>query len=187
MKRSHNITRKTFPLLLFFCCILLSANRVQAQQMCFAYCGEWSPWQTICGEWSPWHIYGQSFRYNDGSGFELKNSGGTVFFSFKISNYFTPSKASIKAHKKSREWYEYSGYVEYYVSDEYPTAEALAKNNILVIPNARADERPKVKRRAYATIKIAPYEKNPYCYNLFFDNIGIGFSVQGLKYGDYKI
>lgn len=172
-----NYSRILFVQALLVCSLFLS-NKASAQQLSFAYRGEWSSWR---------NIYEKSFRYNDGSGFELKNSGGTIFFSFQISNYVAPTKAQIKAHLKSNQWYEYTGYVEYYVSDEYPTAEAIAKANVIIIPNAREDVTPKVKRRAYATIKIAPYKKNPYCYNLFFDNIGIGFGVQGMKYGDYKM
>lgn len=177
--KNSNQDLYTFLLASFlFICTFLFAEEASAQEICFCYRGEWSSWRSM---------YEKSFRYNDGSGFGLKNSGGTVFFSFQISNYVAPTKAQRKAHLKSNQWYEYTGYVEYYVSDEYPTAQDIAKANELVIPNARYDATPKVKRRAYATIKIAPYKKNPYCYNLFFDNIGIGFGVQGMKYGDYKM
>lgn len=173
----NNYTRILFGQVLLIG-LLFFPSKANGQQLSFAYRGEWSSWE---------QIHEKSFRYNDGSGFQLKNSGGTIFFSFQISNYVAPTKAQIKTHNKLGQWYEYTGYVEYYVSDEYPTAEALAKANMLIIPNAREDVTPKVKRRAFATIKIAPYKKNPYCYNLFFDNIGIGFGVQGMKYGDYKM
>lgn len=177
MKRKSFLesTRAVFCLCLVFLFVPLS---VKSQQICFAYKGEWSSWGKI---------YGNTYRYVDGTGFEIQNYGGVVYLKFQITNYTPPTKAEIKAHEKSQKWFEYGGIVEYYVSDEYPTAKDVAKACNVVIPDARHDVTPKVKRVAYATIKIAPYKKVPYCYNLFFDGIGIGFTAYGKKYGDVKL
>lgn len=157
----------------------------------FNYKGSWSDWQSG----NNYHDYaylsptddGNTIEaYADGSGLILKTSGKITYFDFQISNYRSPDKKEIKEHLKSNEWFVYSGIVSYYVNDQYPTAEAIAKNAAFVKPNPRVDQTPNVKRTANATIKIAPYEKAPYCYNILFDNVGIGISVRGLKFGGQK-
>ncbi|MCD8303445.1 MAG: hypothetical protein LUC86_01270 [Prevotellaceae bacterium] len=126
-------------------------------------------------------------RYNDGSGFTLKSDPGEiVYFEFRITNYRAPSKDEIKRHYKTNQWYEYQGTVSYYVSDDYPTSEEIAKCSEFVIPDPRKDVSPRVKRTAKATIKIAPYKYNPSVYNIWFDDIGIGFSSQGLRFPGEK-
>lgn len=191
----HSIKNFIWVLLvqLPFNCMFLFTNKAKAQQIAFSYKGDWSSWYDVGPKgsdgWSNFNRFSncQTFRSNDGSAFSFKTEGGIEFFLFQINNYIRPSKEQIKSHLQSKQWYEYSGYVEYYVSDQYPTAEDITKANILVIPNPRIDETPTVKRRAMATIRIAPYKKNPFCYNIFFDNVGIGFSAYGLKYGSYKL
>lgn len=148
-----------------------------SQEITYCYKGSWSSWTS-----APGNIY----KYNDGSGFLLKTAGQVVFFSFEINNYNAPTKKEIKEHLRSNTWFEYSGVVEYYVNDSYPTSEDIAKHCHLVYPDPRHDITPNVLRTCKATIKVAPYKKEPECYNIFFDGIGIGISVRGLKFSHGK-
>ena len=165
--------------LLFLLC--LGINKASAQQICFYFKGAWSNWT------SPYvaSFYNESsvHRYTNLSGCCLKTEpGGIVFFDFYMTNFTLPSKKEIKKHQKNDEWYTYYGTVEYYVNDEYPTAEELAKNNRLVWPNPRTDITPNVKRKTSATIRIAPFKKEPEVFNIWFDNIAVGFSIKGLNF-----
>lgn len=146
-----------------------------AQDVAFCYGGDWSSWYPVDAKVS---------AYTDGSGIILKTSGGREFFTFQINHFIPPTKKEIKEHKKTNQWFEYTGTVTYYVSDSYPTASDLAKHNTLVRPNPRTDVTPVVKRTAIATIKIAPFKKAPYCYNVWFDGIGIGVDIRGFSFGD---
>lgn len=148
---------------------------------------QWS--ETFCykGSWSSWKTgYGKISHYNDDSGIILKTPGGQTYFSFYISNYTPPTKAELKEHLKSGQWFEYQGYVEYSVNDAYPTAEAIAREGRFVMPNPRTDETPTIQRRTHCTIKVAPYKKLPACYNIIFDNIGIGIDIQGINFKGQK-
>lgn len=144
------------------------------------------------GAWSDWKkensIYGSMIaKYSDGSGFVLKTSGEVEYFSFRINHYMPPTKDEIKEHRKNGMWFEYSGVVEYYVNDFRPTAEAIAKACYFVKPDPRRDETPVVKRTAPAKIRIAPYKTRPECFNIFFDNIGVGLQIdKELKFQDEK-
>lgn len=161
------------------------------QKITFNYKGSWSEWQKIATRGDSYLTStGEKTEiemYSNGSGFILKSDPGQiVYFDFRITNYRVPSKDEIKWHWKANQWYEYQGTVSYYVSDDCPTAEAIAKGNQLVIPNPRQDVTPRVKRTANATIKIAPYKDRPAVYNIWFDDIGIGFSRQGLNFEGEK-
>ena len=170
MKLYFNFSHK-LELLLFFS--FFSMN-IAAQKITYNYKGSWSNWES-----APGRIY----RYNDLSGCILKTNGLVEFFTFRIPNYKLPSKKEIKQHLKTNTWYEYRGTVEYYVNDAYPTANDIAKSCKLVCPDPRQDVTPQVKRTCSATIKIQPFKKEPTCYNIWFDNIGIGIDIAGLSFG----
>lgn len=163
-------------------------TNVIGQSISFNYKGSWSSWEPICGSGLSWASSGwggndlQISRYTDMSGLLLKSPGGITVFSFQIPNFRLPDKKQRKEHLKSGQFFTFYGTVEYYVNDEYPTAEMLAKNDRLVIPNPRRDTTPTVKRRASCEIKIAPFKKEPEVWNLFFDNIAIAISTQGIKF-----
>lgn len=153
-------------------------------QNCFA---QWKESFNYRGEWSSWRSeYGKISHYVDDSGVILKTSGGQTYFSFQITNYIPPTKKQLKEHLKSGQWFEYNGVVEYSVNDAYPTAEALAKASHFVIPNPRADQTPSVLRRTTCRIKIEPYKKLPSNYNVYFDNIGVAISIQGMTFQEQK-
>lgn len=190
MKHSIDLKLKAFAHLLCWCfaisCMSLLCGKANAQDLyyrpkiCYNYGGEWSQWYNFIDN-------EQTLRYGDGSGFTLRTRGGIDFFTFRIDNYTEPNKIQKKYYLKHNLWYEYTGYVEYYVNDTYPTAEAVTKANNLVKPSPRTDLTPSVLRHAKATIKVAPYKKNPYCYNIYFDNTAIALSFYGLTYGDVKL
>lgn len=94
-------------------------------------------------------------------------------FQFYMDNYIKPDNRTKKEHNKNKIWYEYSGYVEYYVSDEYPTIEKVLQHFHFPMVSPYGDT-VRVKRRARATIKIAPYKKEPTCFNIYFDGVGVG-------------
>lgn len=173
---------------IIFIILGLSTKEVQAQSIAFSYKGDWCSWMPIGGsglDWNSSRWGGDELRisrYTDMSGIILKSAGGREILSFRITNFRLPDKKEIKAHEKSGQWFSFYGTVDYYVNDEYPTAEALAKGNCLVIPNLRTDKTPSVKRHAFCEIRIAPFKKEPQVWNIFFDGIGIGISTQGLKF-----
>lgn len=156
----------------------------------FNYKGAWSDWNS--SSWTIWNLknrygiveYNNVSAYTDGSGLCLYTDGKIKFFSFQIDNFTPPTKKEIKEHQKSDEWFVYTGTVTYYVNDVFPTAQDLAKNEVLIQPNPRRDETPVVERTAQAIIKMAPFKKAPYCYNLYFDDIAIAIDIRGLKFGD---
>ena len=80
---------------------------------CFNYKGAWSQWSKT---------YGKISMYEDDSGIVLKTSGGLVYFKFQINNYVPPTKAELRAHRKSDEWFIYTGTVEYSVGSAVSSA-----------------------------------------------------------------
>lgn len=140
----------------------------------FCYKGQWSSWEnhyfptsSYMRDYDDWRIYSIESPEKDIIGLRLEDRGGNTYYGFKITNY-TRGKGT------------YEGIVEYYVNDTYPTAEALARANTFIIPNFRTDETPSVKRKARATIKIINEEKKPAVFNIWYDNIGVGFDVRNV-------
>lgn len=152
--------------------ILIIPTCTTAQNVCFNYMGSWSDWS---------RTYGDIKKYSNGNGY-LLDMNGLKYFSFQITSFFSPTKKELKEHLKTKEWFEVNGIVEYYVNDICPTAKDVAKRNFFVIPNPRVDKTPNVRRATSATIKIAPYKNKPEVYNIWFDGIGIGLDVRGLKF-----
>lgn len=144
---------------------------------CFCYKGQWSSWEkhyfpsSYMREYDDWRIYCSYSPEKDIIGLTLKDSGNNTYYKFYITDYSSGKK-------------DCTGYVEYYVNDNYPTAEALAKANHFVKPNYRIDQTPSVKRTAKARIKIVNDERKPAVFNIWYDNIGVGFSVRNVHWGD---
>ena len=80
---------------------------------------------------------------------------------------------------KDNTWYEYTGTVEYYVTEEYPTIESILRAFEFPKFNFKSgsEGNPCVKRTTNAKVKIAPYNKRPKCYNIWFDNIAVGIDL----------
>lgn len=171
--------------ILLFLSVVLNSN---AQSIAFSYKGDWSSWIPICSPDRYWitSSWGENSlkisRYTNMSGIVLRSQGGREILSFQITNFTLPDKKSRKEHLKTGQWFSFYGTVDYYVNDDYPTAEDLAKHCRLVIPNPRTDQSPSVKRHTVCEIRIAPFKKEPECWNIFFDGIGIGIDTQGLTF-----
>lgn len=183
------------PLLL----LMLSWDSVRAENVgtCVHIHGYWTDWVQRNGDYSRELDY--SARKNDATetfmGMEFRQKGADPWqwcFRFYVDNYIKPDKSTRKQHLKSNEWYVYTGTVEYYVTDDYPTIEEVLDTFRFPIIPASGDfgwgyskikyDRPRVKRTAKATIKIAPHKDMPECFNIYFDNIGIGLSFNPLLF-----
>lgn len=181
---------KTIAKIILAMTMIMSCEFTSAQKVCFCYKGAWSDWLPLKRYYSSHEEFlsncerlnGKFYGNSDYSAISLEKNGVT-YFKFTIDYPFqiAPKKVR-KEHLKTGEWYVYSGTVEYYVNDGYPTAQEIAKNNHFVMPNPRWDVTPCVKRTCNATIEIAPYKKRPECYNIWFDGIGVGISIQYLKF-----
>ena len=83
-------------------------------KLCAHFDGYWGDWQTyylrLRGDYGGFIIYIEA----DGPWNPL--------FKFSIDNFYIPDKDTRKSYLKNNWWYEYSGTVEYYISDDYPTA-----------------------------------------------------------------
>ena len=163
----------------------------------FYYDGYWGDWT----DFSSFKIYGS---YNGFSINYFEDHPSEYFFSFDIDNRTPPTKDEIKKHRKSNSWWEYTGTVEYYVCDVYPTFKDCIKyfkrplqkrdieseeyKNKLSMLRASYLSKGKTfvpigyrKITSKATIKIAPYINKdlpfPRVYNLWFDGIGMGIDM----------
>lgn len=136
------------------------------------YWGEWkeqySRYTGVCyynlfGNYSGFTVY---YRSDHPSNYSLK---------FQISSYTPPSKEMIKYHYKNNIPFEYSGIVEYFVSESYPSIKSALKSwGFTWVKNGDNDS---YKRTVNATIKISPYKKSPKCYTLIFDDVAIGLDL----------
>ena len=164
---------------------MLLCQRIYSQQICWNYKGSWSSWKS----WDDPYTKGSISKYGTGdsrTGLCFKSRGGIQYFSFYIPNYKLPTKKQRNEHMESGKWFEYSGYVNYYVNDKYPTAEALAKSNTLVIPDPRIDKTPNAQRQTRAIINIAPFKHKPEVFNVVFDDIAIGIDIREIKFEGEK-
>lgn len=151
------------------------------------------------GYWTRWEIFdglGVVSATGTFDGFSLYYSRyhpSEYFFKFFISNPSKYSDPEIRQHYRSKEWLEYEGVVEYYVTDEYPTIKDVLKgirnrkllwytigghyNNqedIYKLYGGIA-----VKRTVKAEVRIQPYKINHKwrVYNIWFDDVAVGISI----------
>jgi len=147
------------------------------------------------GYWGVWKSHtsslGSRFNefslYGNYSGFIIYKKDAhpsEYIFKFKADSYVTPDKKTIKYHRKNNVWYEYSGTVEYYVTESYPTIAAILKAFEFPIFNCNSGSsgNPCVKRTAKAIIKIEPYKEHPECYNIYFDDVAVAISFDGAHF-----
>ena len=167
---------------------------------CIYYNGYWGNWKDlnncrIKGDYDGFIIYEDNKHPSD------------YFFNFHINGYVAPSKKEIKQHYKTKTWWVYSGYVEYYVCDLFPTAGDSFKENGRLLRDwdlkildydkklsaLKASKMMKgesytpigfKKVRKYASIKIAPYKKVPQVYNIYFDGVGYAIDLNNLIFID---
>lgn len=144
--------------------------------------GYWTSWDKR--NYSTGYFFHRDFQLNGQqingsiSGVEIRENGTQPWdwcFKFEFDNYYKPDKKSRKEHQKNNTWFEYSGWVEYYVTDDYPTIQKVLEHYQFPMIQPTGDSA-RAKRRARATIKIAPYKKAPECFNIYFDGVGVGLS-----------
>lgn len=149
---------------------------------CAFYDGYWGEWKE---QWIP-SLFSSTPEeffyklYGNESGFIVYDVGdhpSEYVFKFQINNYIAPTKQQIKEHNKKQEWYEYSGIVEYFVVENYPTIKDILKKWGFPLYHQHVTGTPVAKRVANATIKIAPYKKHPELYNIWFDDVAIGIHL----------
>ncbi len=147
------------------------------------------------GYWGEWkrHTYRHPINslpveyeyslYGNYSGFIIYKKGAhpsEFIFKFNTDSYSTPNNKQKKYHLKNNLWFVYSGTVEYYVTEKYPTIAAVLK--AFEFPyfncNSGSSGSPCVKRTAKAWIKIEPYKKRPKCYNIYFDDVAVAIDME---------
>lgn len=192
---------KTRTLVLTFICSIAFIFNATAQatftkplNLSYYYDGYWSTWLGYGGSFSTVHAKG---TFDGFCLYYYNNHPSEYFFKFYISNPSNYSEYEIKQIYKSKwdfkgkGWLEYSGIVEYYVTDDYPTI----KSQLKAIQQGklqwgwiggdynRKDNKKfggiAVKRTAQARIVIQPFKlkHNWRCYNIYFDDVAIGLEV----------
>lgn len=175
--------------LLFFLFVFCSVIPSYAISFCFYYDGFWGNWQqdnidgiACYGNYTGFVCY---WNYQDIYGY-WRDHPSDWFFKFQINNYVEPSKKEKKQHIKKDVWFEYTGTVEYYISDEYQDIKSILKSSPdhtvsrFVRPSRHRVEEgkmPCVKRTVQARIKIAPYKDHPKVYNIWFDGVGVAIDL----------
>lgn len=138
------------------------------------------------GYWSEWQDLGAEIKGNyDGFIIYLSNEGPWEYrFKFKINNMLFPSKKQRKHDIKNDKWYEFSGTVEYYITDKFPTILKLFREakGPLFAPAKLDKGRPTYKVTKRATIKIAPFKDKPKTYNIWFEDVGFAINLNDIYF-----
>lgn len=133
--------------------------------------------------WYPWEDSSnvkQSGSYNQFVVHSLYDDPSRFYFRVTIDNFYIPDKNNRKAHIKSGEWYVFSGTIEYWIDDDHMDFLSCLPSYkksvpIEAVPWHKYDGRPSIIKKSPATIQIAPYEKFPQTYNVWFEGIGYAF------------
>lgn len=171
MIKSAEPKRLLFVVIFFLSLFSSSASDIYT---CVNVNGYWSNWvyrsMMVYGRYSSIQIGGYNDDYRLCEPWDYS-------FKFTINNYHAPTKKELKYHYKNNIWFEYSGTVEYWVNDEYPTIEAVFRN-FKWPAIAQTGKTIRAKRTAKAIIRIAPYKKHPKIYNIIFDNVGFAIDLK---------
>ena len=188
-------------ILALFCGVTMFAGI----NLCFYYDGYWGDWSSpgileVNGSYNGFVIYDKLVSHHPSD----------YFFKFNIDNRTPPTKKEIKKSFKSKTWWEYTGTVEYYVCDVYPTFTECVKHlrRPLCINDLDSEDyksKLSVMRASYlskgksftpfgykkvrsrARIRIAPYSTNlckPKVYNIWFDDVAIGIEFDYCGFRD---
>lgn len=155
-----------------FFIFLLCALNCMAQTACtVSYSAKindmWGAWSTYSD-----YYYGRfSEIYHIG---EMRHPS-EYCWKLTLEDFVKPSKEDIKKHYKNKIWWEYNGLLEYYVTDENPSALAqVRKFGFLFVAPRNHDvskgQTPCVKRVMRVFVRIQPYKDYPRCYNIHFRN-----------------
>lgn len=139
----------------------------------------------VDGFWGNWWREGFDFygivRYNGDLGDYAIYSRGDL-----PSNYFLRIHINNYSYKGD----VFDGWVEYYVSETYPTAksvftQAYKGGRLRAFPHPQWIENT-VKRRAEATIKVLKrYRNAPTVMNCWFDDVGLAVDITMVKWYDH--
>ena len=169
--------RRIVLYVLLFCPFYLF-GQIKVSSWCDGYWGEWFPLTSV-------KVYGNY------SGFTLYYSNdhpSQFMFRFQIDSYKETTNKERKVYRKNKKWIEYTGTVEYYVSETYPTIKDIikAKQFPLISPTRVKENEPCVKRTTSAKICIEPnsYIFYPRNYAIWFDGIGVGIHLKGFYFED---
>lgn len=160
--------------LLLFISLFVVSNVFSQIKINSYYDGYWGLWRntsgcSIRGNYSGFIIYAS------------QDHPSMYFFKFQISNYIVPDANTLKYHRKSNEWLQYSGTVEYFVSETYQTITDVLRRNHFP-SKFDSNKEPVAKRTTNATIRIAPYKDHPKVYNIWFDGVGVGIDLNDIHF-----
>ena len=161
-----------------FCFLLFAANNSWGQISFSAYFdGFWSPWIQA----SEARVYG---NYESFVVHTVADGPWNYRFKFTIHDFKVPNKKQRKKDIKAGRYYEFTGTVEYYVTDEKPTArDAFRKNKGPVFISAESkDGRPNRKITSKATIRVSPFKDYPRVYNIWYDNVALGIDLNTIYF-----
>ena len=146
---------------LFFCTVFFLFSLT-------SFCGKFAFYYD--GYWGPWKGYICSMGFDENSLYFYKpwDHPSENFLKIRVNTSSEP--------EKDGKWYVYSGTVEYYVSEEYPTIKDVLKHGFFVQPY---DSPPIAKRTATATITMHKrlWRKHPRLLTVFFDDIAIAIGI----------
>lgn len=129
----------------------------------------------IWGEWEKQYSLAISGSIRQGLIYDIDSAPYYYDFKWVIENYHSPTNEEIKECKKKGDGYfKYNGYVEYFVTEEYPTIQSLIElGSIYIWPSeVKGYGYKPVKRKANAQIWVSA-EKKPHYFQFFFDGVGV--------------
>lgn len=159
--------------LFIFCFLLFFVNTSWGQMQFCAY---------FDGFWSPWIASSEARVYGNYEGFIIYTDADGPWdyrFKFTIHDFKVPNKKQRKKDIKANKYYEFSGTVEYYISDDNPSArEAFRKNKGPKFISAKSDNGwPTRKVTSKATIRVRAFKDYPRTYNIWYDGVALGIDL----------
>lgn len=160
-------------ILIGFLLIGFSVNSFAQIKCCVYFDGFWSSWSNAPSELEIHGDYDGFIIYRESEG------PWDYRFKFTIHNFKVPDKKQRKKDIKTNKFYEFSGTVEYYTTDVFPSALAAFRKNKgpYLLPSKQNNGRPARKITSRATIKIAPFKDYPKTYNIWYDNVALGIDL----------
>ncbi|MCM1440953.1 MAG: hypothetical protein NC131_17395 [Roseburia sp.] len=128
------------------------------------------------GDWFPGSHY--NVKGNYGNMVVYENGLHPSEYSIKITldGYADVDKKERKRRLKAKEFYNYNGTVELYLSNRVPSVEHWLKQcGVYSMPNKENSSKKIVRQ---AKIKVAPYKDKPQTYFVYFDNGGFAISIE---------
>lgn len=144
------------------------------------------------GYWSEWKNFGPSDKiHGNYDGFILYEASEGPWeyrFKFTIHNFKVPNKKQRKKDIKAEKSYEFSGTVEYYVTDKYPSVLSIfrASKGAMFAPVKLKNGRYSKKITSKATIRISAFKDLPKTYNIWFDNVAVAIDLGSKYFPDVK-